>query len=86
MNHTDYNSLEDMICVRPFNEGEEHLFVINSKTGPKKKLTFKKGEIITKEVSLKIDSTSNYEIKSFIIFYTGKNYCNQISILSDVKK
>lgn len=86
MNHTDYEFLEDMIVIGVFIEGEDHYFNVNSKNGPKKKTMFLKNEIVIKELSFKIDNIGNYEVQSSIAFCTGKNYNQQISILSDIKK
>lgn len=86
MCHTDFDTLEDMIKIGVFKDGEEHEFILDSKGGPRKKITFKKNKEIVKELSYKIEDLTDYEILAAICFYVGKDYNQKVSIFSETQK
>ena len=85
MSHTDYKKLNDMILITLFQENTYNGFLVSSKGGPRRKLTIKKGAVITRTMEFLVEE-SDCEAASLTVFYTGKGFKKSVAIYSESLK
>lgn len=83
LGHTDFSTKEDIIQIKMFKVGDSKDFIFNSKGGLLKKFTFKKNQVITKEIKFEINEINDLEVQGILFFYTGINYEKEIILYSD---
>ena len=80
--HVDYKTIEDCIMIKYSINDENPSFFMNDLGGTRKKITFLKDEIITKERKITVKH-NKYTIQACIYFYVGEDFDEKIFKLSN---